>query len=202
MICHADVVQDPEPSAPPFWEIITLHGVDSDQDNVRDNIEIWININFKDHNMNRALKKLATSYKNLKLLANDREKYRHGAVKHKLRTFCWKFVTLNLDGNHYEFLCELHNRFLNTPLRSYFFKEGFSNLPGGIVRIPDVMPHLFGVACEFEILNPRKIISEYLRKKPRYEWGDKQNKQFDELYESKSLTIDPFVLFHMGRRNP
>lgn len=198
--CYANNTIDIKPSPPPFWEILTLNGVDSDEDGVRDDVEIWIDETFEDPNLRMALKRLANSYKRLNDSVNNKEKFLLEKARYNLRTFCWDFVSLNLSTHPPVITLKLHEKMLNSPLRSYYFKKGFSNLDGGMMTMPDVPRHLYGVACDFTINNPRKIIEGYLSKNPHYEWGEKQQKEFKEVYETKSLIIDPYILFRMEHR--
>lgn len=196
----ADNSKDATPKKPPFWEIFTVNGVDSDNDGVRDDIEIWINSVTDDENRRMALKKIANSYTRLNDSLGDKKIYIREKMRFTLRNYCWKFVTLNLKSNKHVFTFELHEKMLNTPLREYYFKKGFSNLPGGVVKVPEVSPHMYGVACEFTIRNARKIIEEYLQANPQYKWEEKEKKEFKDIYETKSLVIDPYFLFRMERR--
>lgn len=191
---------DIEPPKPPLWEIFTLYGVDSDGDEVRDDVELWIDQKFQDLNMRMALKKIAVSYNRLMRFRNDKDKYLEEKTNYDIRNYCWRFVTLNLGSLSSNILLELEEKILNTPVRSYFFRKGFSNLPTGLVRVPDVKPHMHGVGCEFKIINPRKILTQFLKEHPRYQWDDKEEKEFEDVYEKKTVVIDPYSTFKSQQR--
>lgn len=50
---------DPEPPSPEFWHFFNVEGLDSDNDGVRDDVEIWINNYTQEYHYNFALKQYA-----------------------------------------------------------------------------------------------------------------------------------------------
>lgn len=75
---------------------ITLEGIDSDKDGIRDDIQIWINKNYpldQRPNVHQALNQLAKSYQNVLLHTDEREKAMSYKIKNLEGITCLTWIT-------------------------------------------------------------------------------------------------------------
>lgn len=164
------VAGDSEPPSPPFWYYFTIEGLDSDQDGVRDDVEIWINNYTQEYHYNRALKQYArvqlkvfgiVDYANAQIhLEQDRK-----------AGYCLTFVkvTLHWDEIGRNAVSEvlLLNKILNNYWRRRQFNKMGSLIPRGTWTSDFKKENEQFMSCEFKLLNPEKLMRSYMKRRSR-----------------------------------
>ena len=128
----------------------TLAGIDSDNDGIRDDIQIWINKTYPEDtypSSNKALKQMA-KYEQQALVAHqDKEKSKEFKIKSLEAYGCLKWVN---ESSSIEAQKELKYHNVNTPERIRAFYKSESHLHGQ--GLPLTMSNYdgWGQLCEFE----------------------------------------------------
>lgn len=183
------------PPTPPLWEYFTINGVDSDNDGVRDDVELWVNETFNDTNARRALKSMAKTYLDMIKHYDDPVKYLRAGDMMTVRGRCIKFVMGNFSLSQAMYAWRrLEHKILNNLWRSFVFKSGFKHAPGGARRVPDVSYYQFVVGCDFKVKDPEKIMQGYLKTNPKQTWTKENEKKFKDMYENYN-NYDALELF-------
>lgn len=173
------------PPSPPMWEYFTINGVDSDNDGVRDDVELWINENYDDANIRRALKSLAVTYRDMLKNYDKAPDYLKANGLMIARSECLKFVMGHISSAQAQHAWGLlEDKILNNFWRSMIFKKGAENISSGIYKVADVTFHQFIVGCNFKVHNPEKIIKGFLIRNPKHKWTQKEQLQFKDMYEN------------------
>ncbi len=114
---------DVVPPKPPWWEVLTLYGVDSDNDGVRDDIELWINGIFEDENYRFVLKRMAAHEVGMLKAYPEIDKVNESFLASHYGARCLIFLD-RITGNYNKYpdiLGDLYRRVKNTSLRAYYY---------------------------------------------------------------------------------
>lgn len=98
---------------------LTLEGIDSDKNGIRDDVQIWINKNYpldQKPNIHKALNQLAQSYQNVLVHSNEKELAISYKVKNLEGITCLTWITGEPGASRYYFK-ELESQILNTSVR-------------------------------------------------------------------------------------
>jgi len=133
---------------------LTLAGIDSDNDGVRDDVQRWIALTFPNSQKTRAaLRQMAQDNQNMLLLSNDKQLVYAAAVQMGKTIDCLWYIYPNPDtGEAIRYSELLDAVIMNTALRSRAYIQAnrnlsgraFSELPNGIQGCkfnPDAMPN-------------------------------------------------------------
>lgn len=142
-----EVDGDPIPPAPNSAEDIkTLAGIDSDNDGVRDDIEILINTKYHQPNHRNGLKQFVRYRQRAMLLANDREKSKAETIK------ALESLSCLIELGHvtaFDDAAEIQAEFYNTNIRMDAYRKTQQNLHG--VKLDVKQPGYYLNKCEFKI---------------------------------------------------
>lgn len=173
------------PPTPPRWEYFTINGVDSDNDGVRDDVELWVNETFEDTNARRALKSMAKIYQDMIKHYNNPAEYLKAGDMMTVRSQCINFVLGNISLSQAQYVWgKLEGRVLNNFWRSFIFKSGFKHARSGARRVPDTSYYQFVVGCDFKVKEPEKIMQGFLKTNPEYKWTKERQQEFKDMYEN------------------
>ncbi len=149
-----DDVLDSLPPDPGPAGKLTLAGIDSDGDGVRDDVQRWIAITFPNSQKTRAaLRQMAQDNQNMLLLSNDKQLVYDAAVQMGKAIDCLWYIYPNPDtGEAIRYSELLDAVIMNTALRSRAYIQanrnlsgrGFSSLAKGIQGCkfnPNAMPN-------------------------------------------------------------
>ncbi len=131
---------------------LTLAGIDSDNDGVRDDVQRWIAITFPHSQKTRAaLRQMAGDFQNMLLWANDKQRVYDAFIRMGMSTECIEYID---PINSYDTGSLLESMVMNTALRSRAYMQASRNLSGrGIASLgignekqgckfnPDAMPN-------------------------------------------------------------
>lgn len=172
------------PTEPAWYYMFTLHGLDSDNDGVRDDVELWINEKGKDANVRKALKELSRVYSLFLEHHLVDEEVQSLLFRRHLSYECLSFVlSVSIGHEDYYYDEELRGKMFNTPLREIVMKIAESKIESGAYNTPMSKSYEAGLGCEFKIANVWGIIKKYKQNNPRFELSEKDINKIKDMYE-------------------
>lgn len=177
------------PVKPHWYTQYTLHGVDSDHDGVRDDIEIWINNKHQDHNVRRALRKIAKVYTAFFKVKNS-QKRDEVLLSHYLANTCLSFVSPYQDTRHTSMMKkELEEKILDNPWRRFMFKNN-STRGKDLFILPKYEFYEEGIACSFKVEGLWKLIERHLKRNPLRILSEGEKLKIRDMYELNPYKYD------------
>jgi hypothetical protein len=180
------------PPEPPFWEYFTVHGYDVDGDMVRDDLELWINKEFDDPNIRKAMKwRMGLIYHFSK--SQSTEGAMSALIEMNLADACLAFVS------DYKYSYENHpNMYLYTKFYNNFWRRRNDRM----VSRKYVPSHSMGNpfqnritqmnTCRFEVQDMPKILKSYYESGSyRENTSPELRKKYIELVESLNPPLPP-----------
>ena len=169
------------PSEPPFWEYFTIEGVDSDNDGIRDDVELWINKEFDDVNLRRALKwetKTITDFYKAKNTQSALMNLEHQNKASICVSFFSQYRVVDNDFTFLEKVSLLQGKILNNWWRKKKYNQVGRLIPSGIYSAGSMRLYDQYRACDFPIENLDSILKAYLEAN-KFSKRDKES--FSEL---------------------
>lgn len=189
------------PPEPSWVYYFTMHGNDSDDDGVRDDVELWINEKMVDRNLRVASKKIAQTYGEMLKNTYDSKRFLGLVEEENVRNSCFKFITFPYGMSKGRYLkSQLKNKILNNYWRKMLLSKGYSHKPSGSYRIADVELYEYGLGCRFKIDNIWSIIEKLLEKYPNYKFTEDDREKVKDMYEINPDKYDPLVILGDRRR--
>lgn len=189
------------PEQPPFWTYFTMYGVDSDNDRVRDDVELWINTKFEDRNTRLAAKSWVKI--NLELLeaADEQNRFLELKKEAEVRSKCLNFV-LGPNGitEAVHLKSQLYDALYNNFWRHYRIDKAYRNVPAEVYAIPMISFYENGIGCRFKIQNVWNIIDGYLKKHPNVKFSDQDKAKAKDIYEDNPSNYDAIEMLSIRKR--
>ena len=174
---HQKVIDgdDVIPPSPSIWSYFTVEGVDSDNDGVRDDFELYVNENYSSPNLRRALKyeaKITGQFMRtpLKFEITELFKELHNAF------ICIDAVS---RGEKIEII-EVHDQYLNNPWRRKRFNEQGKHASSGVYSLGNTSIMNSLSYCNFELVDLPNYLKKFFKD---YKAGatEEEIKQFEEI---------------------
>jgi hypothetical protein len=178
---------DKIPPSPPFWKYFTVEGVDEDLDGVRDDVEIWINDEYEDPNIRKAMKWVSNVSYRMMFMDNSRSAVLLTEEARKASD-CLSIVSRHELAKAKmffpDFYFALEKKLLNNWWRTQRRDRAWRNVPSGtyLVSLGNDMKML--AECNFKVINLKPIYQHsYETKYYEHNSSPEERKQFLEDFK-------------------
>lgn len=161
---------DREPANPPIWYYFTINGLDSDGDNIRDDVEIWINSYTQEYHLNKSLKQFATATLQ-KMNASTRPQAEHAMKESRRSIECFFFIAQTMHPSEFAknppVLNQIQELVNNNLWRKHQYNKIGNLIPSSWSSFYSDGPYERFASCKFQISNFDHLLDIYADKFPR-----------------------------------